>query len=65
MPEKTTINMWVYYLHWIVMALIVTADHFDRLEPAVSAFEEKIGMVEYESLDSSSVSISDTLNIQN
>ena len=57
--------MWVYYLHWIVMALIVTADHFDKLEPAVNAFEEKIGIVEHESPDSSSVSISDTLNIQN
>ena len=55
--------MLTYYLHWVVVILITTADYFNKLEPAVNAFETKIGLMEYENVDSTGIVLPDTINI--
>ena len=55
--------MLTYYLHWVVVILITTADYFNKLEPAVNAFETKIGLMEYENVDSTGIALPDTINI--
>ena len=55
--------MWAYHLHWVVVILITTADYFNKLEPAVNAFETKIGLMEYENADSTGIVLPDTISI--
>ena len=55
--------MWNYYLHWVVAVVIVTADHFNKLESVVTTLETKIGLVEYEISDSTGIVLPDTINI--
>ena len=55
--------MLTYYLHWVVVILITTADYFNKLEPAVNAFETKIGLMEYENVDSTGKVLPDTISI--
>ena len=35
---------WSFYIHCIVAVVILVADYYNKLEPAVNAFEEKIGL---------------------
>ena len=55
--------MLTYYLHWVAVILITTADYFNKLEPTVNAFETKIGLMEYENVDSTGIVLPDTINI--
>jgi len=55
--------MWAYYLHWVVIILITSADYFNKLEPVVNAIETKIGLMEYENVDSTGIALPDTINI--
>ena len=55
--------MLTYYLHWVVVILITTADYFNKLEPVVNAFETKIGLMEYENVDSTGIVLPDTISI--
>jgi hypothetical protein len=36
--------MWTYYLHWVTIILITSADYYNKLEPVVNAFEKKVGL---------------------
>jgi len=55
--------MWAYYLHWVAIILISTADYFGKLEPTMDVFETKIGLMEYENADSTGIVLPDTINI--
>ena len=55
--------MLTYYLHWVAVILITTADYFNKLEPVVNAIETKIGLMEYENVDSTGIALPDTINI--